>query len=194
MPLVFHVHGTVDKEMVFGVNDDTQIAYNEIFECENGDIYKNLLIKKSANLSYQENTDAIAAKILNDSQIIYIYGMSIGATDKLWWERICRWMDSNSDHHLIVQNYAMPKKGVFPVQYQIAERECRRQITQYGNYDEEQRRKVENQIHITDNNIFEDIKGIANEYNSKKENYLSVLEQIQSEEILKDVKKNQKIS
>ena len=34
-----------DGEIVFGVNDDMQIAKPEIFECANGDIYKNLLIK-----------------------------------------------------------------------------------------------------------------------------------------------------
>lgn len=156
-----HVHGTVEKEMVFGVNDETQIKNPEIFKCANGDLYKDLLIKQSANASYRENTDSKAAQILYDSHIIYIYGMSIGATDRLWWERICNWLDGSSDRHLIVQKHGMPAKEVLPVGYQIAEREYKHQITQYGNYNETKRKSVESRIHITDDNIFEAIAGIA---------------------------------
>lgn len=156
-----HVHGTIEKEMVFGVNDDTQIAKNEIFDCTNGDIYKNLLIKQNANASYQENTDSKAAKILNSSHIVYIYGMSIGITDKLWWERVCKWLAASNDHHLIVQKYTMPAKGVFPVKYQISEREYRNQIAQYGNYDEKTRKAIESRIHITNDNVFEEMKNIV---------------------------------
>ena len=32
-----HVHGTIDSQMVFGVNDESQIAKPDIFECDYGD-------------------------------------------------------------------------------------------------------------------------------------------------------------
>lgn len=158
---LLHVHGTVDKEMVFGVNDDTQIARNEIFDCDDGDLYKSLLIKQRANASYLENTDAKAAKILSDSHVIYVYGMSIGATDKLWWERICNWLHASKERHVIIQKYKMPSKGVFPVKYQLAEREARREITQYCNFDNDAKREIESRIHITDDNIFGEIADIG---------------------------------
>ncbi len=156
-----HVHGTIDGEMVFGVNDDSQIAKNDVFDCEDGDIYKSLLIKQRANATYLENTDSKAAEILNNSHIIYIYGMSISETDKLWWGRVCEWLAGYKDRHLIIQKHKMPEKGVLPTKYQIEERKAKRSITRYCDFDEGKKRDIENRIHITGYNIFEAIKDIA---------------------------------
>lgn len=178
---VCHVHGTVDKEMVFGVNDDTQITNLEVFECEYGDIYKNLLIKKKANLSYQENTDAIALDILNESNIIYIYGMSLGDTDKLWWERICKWLATSKEHQLIIQDHDMPPKGVFPIKYQIAEKLRKSKMLNYSEFSEDKKNALESQIHIIGNNIFEDMTDIAISVDDVDKKYLTVLDQINKE-------------
>ena len=158
---VCHVHGTIKKDMVFGVNDVSQIAKPEIFDCENGDLYKNLLIKQQANASYLENTDAKAAKLIQDSHLIYIYGMSIGETDKLWWDRICGWLAASEGHHLLIQKHSVPKKGVIPLDYQLFERKLRSEFSQYGNLEEEKRKLIEKKIHVTDENIFDAIKDIA---------------------------------
>lgn len=182
---VCHAHGTVDGEMVFGVNDDSQIAKNDVFECEDGDLYKNLLIKQQANATYLENTDARAAKILSDSHMIYIYGMSIGATDKLWWNRICNWMNGSTDRHVILRKYDLPAKGVLPVQYQLAERNARREITHYCNLDENAKRSIEGRIHVTNHNIFEPIEKIAMSVEETANAYLSVLDEIKTEEMEK---------
>lgn len=158
---ICHVHGTVDKEMVFGVNDDSQISNPEIFQCEDGDIYKNMIIKKRANASYRENTDATAASLVENSSIIYVYGMSIGETDKLWWDRICTWLNKNPERHLILQNYELPSKGVVQTEYQCHERKLKRKIIGYSSLDRERRETIEKRIHIIGENIFNDIKCIA---------------------------------
>lgn len=158
---IVHVHGTVEKEMVFAVNDETQIANLDVFDCDYGNIYKNLVIKKNANNSYGENTDTKVWNIIKESHIIYVYGMSIGDTDKLWWERICQWLSERSDRHLIVHNYKMPEKGVLPVDYQIAEQEYKTYITTKSDLSIEHQKTIQNRIHITNHNIFEDIKEIA---------------------------------
>lgn len=176
---VCHVHGTVDNEMVFGVNDDSQIAKLDVFDCEDGDLYKNILIKKQANASYQENTDEKAARLIRGSHLVYIYGMSIGETDKLWWDRVCTWLSGASDRHLIVQKYDMPAKTVIQVPYQLAERRARRDIIKHSSLDDNKKKNIESRIHITGANIFADIKNIAKEPGYKK--YLSVLEQIETE-------------
>lgn len=157
-----HVHGTVEKEMVFGVNDETQILNTKLFECDDGDLYKNLLIKKQANAAYMENTDGKANQILTSSKIIYVYGMSCGYTDNLWWDRICKWLTANNTNHLILQKYETPPKRVIPVLYQRFEREQRRQFMEHSQLDEEKKRSIKSQIHITGDNIFECIHNIAN--------------------------------
>lgn len=156
-----HVHGTVEKEMVFGVNDETQILNLKLFDCDDGDLYKNLLIKKQANESYKENTDEKAKKILTSSKIIYVYGMSIGDTDNLWWDRICTWLANDDTHHLILQKHGVPSKGVFPMKYQQFERNQRRKFLKHSQLEGEKRTNIESRIHITGENIFESICKIA---------------------------------
>lgn len=172
LEVIRHVHGTVDSQMVFGVNDETQITNSQIFECEYGDIYKKAFIKIQANQSYQENTDVKAKNMLDSSQLVCVYGMSIGATDKLWWERICKWLSSNSERHLIIFKHGMPPKSVLQTQYSIEERKCKKEITQYAQLNNTQKEEIENRIHVTDNNIFEKIKNTAD-----KTSFLEKLEE-----------------
>lgn len=162
---VCHVHGTVDQEMVFGVNDESQMAKPDVFDCENGDLYKSTVIKVQANGMFQENTDAKANQILQESHLLYIYGMSIGATDQLWWQRVCEWLEASNAHHLIVQKYGMPQKGVTQLAYRLFERKCKQEITQYAQIGTIHRENLAKQIHITGGNIFADIKDIV--YKSK---------------------------
>lgn len=159
---ICHVHGTVEKDMVFGVNDESQILNVKLFDCDDGDLYKSLLIKRQANASYLENTDGKANQMLTNSKIIYVYGMSVGDTDNLWWDRICTWLAEDNTRHLILQKYEMPPKGVFPRRYQRFEREQRRQFMEHSQLAEEKKKLIENRIHITGENIFQSIHNIAN--------------------------------
>lgn len=156
---ICHVHGTVDGEMVFGVNDESQIAKPDIFD--GNELGKSFLIKKKTNELQAENTDSIANNILQSSSIIYIYGMALGITDKLWWQRICKWLAENGSRHLIIHQYDMPPKGVFQYPYQQQLLNRRRKFMQLGDLSEDQWPLVEGRIHITESNIFSGIKDLA---------------------------------
>lgn len=158
---ISHVHGTLDGQMVFGVNDRTQISKPEIFNCEYGDLYEDLLIKRQANQGYQEFTDSKTKTILDNSDIIYIYGMSFGITDTLWWGRICAWLKANPSRHLIVQKHSMPSRGLLAVDYKIEERKTRQLVTSFSKLQDPEKGELEKRIHITGHNIFADIKDIA---------------------------------
>lgn len=156
-----HVHGTIDGDMVFAVNDEKQIANNDIFDCEDGDLYKSFLIKQQSNKLYLQRTDSKANNMLNDSRIIYIYGMSLGETDKLWWDRICDWLVRNKDNHVIIYKHNMPAKTVLPIYYQLHERKEKRKLLLYSKYTDEVNEELLNRIHITTKDIFEPIKNIG---------------------------------
>lgn len=83
---ICHVHGSLGRPIIFAVNDESQIANPDIFNCQNGNIYRDLFIKRNANAAYKENNDITASEMLKESDIICIYGMSIGPTDGIWWE------------------------------------------------------------------------------------------------------------
>lgn len=163
MGSLIHVHGTVDSEMIFGVNDETQIAKPEIFNCTDGDLYRSMLIKQDANKVFLQGVDDKVAKVIENSHIIYIYGMSLGETDKLWWNRICDWLNQNEERHLIVQKYDAPPKGAFMGNYKLFERRFRRAFAKNLNVEGSKSTNIENRIHITSENIFAEIKNVAKE-------------------------------
>lgn len=96
---VLHIHGTISGNMVLGVNDESQIA-NPKFR--NKYEYKRLLIKRYINEYCGRENIKKARDIIDGSTIICIYGMSIGATDKMWWQYIGKWLQGCSDRRLVI--------------------------------------------------------------------------------------------
>ena len=77
---IIHVHGTVNKDMVMGVDNISQIKKPEIFENVEAE-YLDDIIKVNNNRMCEENTDVRAHNMLKGSDFLYIYGMSLGETD-----------------------------------------------------------------------------------------------------------------
>lgn len=177
-----HVHGTVEKEIVFAVNDETQIAKPDIFDFEDGEICKHFLIKQEANESYQENTDKKANEILQRSAIIYIYGMSLGETDKLWWKRICNWLKGSGERHLIIQNYKMGNRGVYQLNYQLEEKWKRKELLFFSDFDETTKNYLMSRIHVTGDNIFSDINSVAQRISPNPSIIVEKQEKVQQEQ------------
>ncbi len=167
-----HIHGTVDEDMIIGVNDDTQVAKHEIFDCENGDMYKSMIIKPLANESYMQNNDEEAQDIIKNSNIIFVYGMSIGDTDGIWWERIIKWVVSSYNNHLIIYNRNIPVKEIIPLVKQIHIKNLKNAFLERVILSDYDRRRAMEQIHITDYDVFKSIKDIGK---NKKEGQLSLI-------------------
>lgn len=96
---ILHIHGTTTEEMIVGVNDDSQIA-NEKFR--NNSLYCQWMIKSLTNQRFSQNKIQELKNIIDSSSIICIFGMSIGKTDKMWWEHICKWLKGNANRRLVI--------------------------------------------------------------------------------------------
>lgn len=96
---VLHIHGTTKEELILGVNDVSQIA-NDTFN-ENV-FYQQCLIKGEANKRLGQNKIQDARNIINSSMIICIFGMSIGETDRMWWEYLGKWLMGSSNRRLVI--------------------------------------------------------------------------------------------
>ena len=82
----FYIHGTLDDgEAVIGLNDSSQIK-NEIFK-ENSEILDTLIKTKLLDLAGQLKFLKFK-EIISQSDLICVYGLSIGATDSNYWEII----------------------------------------------------------------------------------------------------------
>lgn len=79
---VCHPHGRLGGEMVFGVSDVSQVADSEMAKLASMDGY---LIKE--RMLGENERDFIRAKeLMQGSDVIFLFGLSYGATDKNWWE------------------------------------------------------------------------------------------------------------
>lgn len=79
---ILHIHGTTTSNMVLGVNDKNQIANKELAE---NSLFRERLTKTEINnMSYGNTKIERACAVIDSSSVICIFGMSIGATDKMW--------------------------------------------------------------------------------------------------------------
>lgn len=82
---IVHIHGYQDDRMVMGVNDIDQIS-NKGFR-ENEDIVRSF-VKNECNIACGSNVELTFSSLIEEADLICIYGSSIGATDDLWWKKI----------------------------------------------------------------------------------------------------------
>ena len=93
-----HAHGTLEKNIILGVNDSTQIS-ERFSEDECADLIKKDLLEDS-----REDMLIINSSIINESDLIVIYGMSIGETDKLLWNIVGE-VSVNKNIPIIIYHY-----------------------------------------------------------------------------------------
>lgn len=82
---VYKVHGSLRGTFLMGVNDSSQIA-NSTFST-NPDIC-DFLVKPRLNQNLGQYFDRFALELIGDANLIIVFGMSIGETDKLWWKQV----------------------------------------------------------------------------------------------------------
>ena len=158
---LIHVHGYTSRSMVLGVNDIGQLADAELFSGF-GEEYVDQLIKIKANGLNEENTDRKAAEVIKQSDLIYIYGMSLGDTDKLWWGRIMQRMIQQPNMHLIIHSHSAPKTALLPRKNRTWVNRTKNAFIEKAGKEltEDQRKTIFERIHIDGKNIFEPLKDL----------------------------------
>ena len=99
---ITHIHGTVDGEMILGVNDLSQIKNSALQE---NSFFRSVFIKTEMNQENDLMNEDVAMKAIDNSRIVCIYGMSMGETDNMWWEKIIKWLKKDIDNLLIIYYY-----------------------------------------------------------------------------------------
>lgn len=164
---IVHVHGTTAEDMIFGVNDESQIDNMEMFNNSNA-LYRQEFIKQSCNKNNGKDIDTLAKGIIATSNIVYLYGMSIGDTDALWWERICDLLVSNPNSQIIVYKYPVPVRGVNNFSFLFAEDDLRNRIVSFGKIPSNYLDNVKSRIHIDEYDKLINARDIADEEDVKR--------------------------
>lgn len=159
-----HIHGRLDEGMVLGVNDESQIS-NESLKSDNDfkDYFiKQNVLKESGNLNIEK-----AKKIIDNSNYVCLFGLSIGDTDSLWWKYLLEWLQKNLNNRLVI--YFKENGNVsFSAQQILRKRnECRKKfIKQAQCTKDEIIDKVKRRIIIINNSEIFNIPGVV--VNSEK--------------------------
>lgn len=96
---ICHIHGYIDRNMILGVDNEDQIENPELAQ----DIeVVNEIVKPKQNQESRTNYENDAISLINNSHIICVYGMSIGETDKKWWNIISKWLLGDSNRALVI--------------------------------------------------------------------------------------------
>lgn len=141
---VLHIHGTTkSRDIVLGVNDESQIADKEF---RNNSLHRQRFIKEEI-IEHAGNRDKErACEIIDGSSIICIFGMSIGTTDKTWWQYIAGWLQNDKNRRLIIfaKDWGTNSISKFS-------NECENDIKDRFKYNGELTnmwKKIENQIYV----------------------------------------------
>lgn len=122
-----HVHGKLNEsDLLFGVNDLSQIENEDFCMDEN---FQDLIIKPKGNEELGTGVDTECASLISEADIFYIYGTSLGPTDKLWWDCILhRFMNSNAILLYFHYTSQKVKKDLLERDYIGIERELRKLV------------------------------------------------------------------
>ena len=82
---IIHVHGRLGESIIIGVNDEMQMD-NEDFR--NNDDIKDCMIKLQSNRIMKETRHIQCEKLIANTNLIVLMGVSLGETDLYWWELI----------------------------------------------------------------------------------------------------------
>lgn len=108
---IVHVHGYIEENMIMGVNDPSQITNPEF--ANDPDVIKEL-VKPRQNVDIRYNYDKQLTELINASDIICVYGMSIGETDKKWWKCIAEWLSKKEKRALVILRHDSSYNKRFP--------------------------------------------------------------------------------
>ena len=96
---IVHIHGFIGDRMILGVNDPSQIK-NQTWQSNNRLLRR--YVKPKHNDTYKLDHERLSSELISNSNVICLFGVSIGLTDKLWWEKIANRLNSNNATRSII--------------------------------------------------------------------------------------------
>lgn len=105
---VCHVHGSLSTEYsrLFGVNEISQVK-----DAGLSDDLKDLLVKPTVGRRAGCRLEQKAKRMIDESDTVIVFGMSMGATDKLWWDYLLEYIQFHPEHVLCFVPYVECNHG-----------------------------------------------------------------------------------
>lgn len=99
---VIHLHGTLSGGMILGLDNEKQIGNSELQASLE---LTNYIIKPTVNEALGEGTVELVKERIDESDYVCVYGMSLGDTDRMWWQFLVDWLSKKSARKLVLYVY-----------------------------------------------------------------------------------------
>ena len=103
-----HIHGTLDDDhgIIIGVDNNAQIIGAS---CQSNSSICNMFVKPEQNRRTEDMRPERAIKLIEEADVICVYGMSFGETDATWWKQLGSWVaNPNAPRRRLVLATLMP--------------------------------------------------------------------------------------
>lgn len=152
-----HIHGTLEEGMVLGVNDDSQISNDEF---KNDIDFQNYFIKPKVLTELGEQKISKAKQIIDNSNYVCLFGLSIGDTDSFWWSYLMEWLQRDNNNRMVL--YVRGDNVSFSAQQYLRKRDDSRKymLKQARCSKAEIIQKVSGRIIVVNNSKIFDLPGI----------------------------------
>lgn len=142
-----HVHGYHDTRMVMGVNDAPQIDNEEVRKLT---YITNALVKPNNNHVYGVSHTDRCVFLIQNAQLICIYGLSFGDTDRMWWQKICAELSNRPELLVLIFWYKddLPNYNNMGHKLQYEMDQIRDNFLAQGGIAESERQKYQNRVYV----------------------------------------------
>lgn len=145
-PKIIHVHGTIEKHPIIGVNDISQIENKKLLSTPR---FEDSIVKSAIISSLGSFQQRQAKSKIEHSDIVCIFGMSRGETDSYWWQFILNELLESKNFHLIIFCYEQnPPDGISTNKYKNAIADIISDFTSWIEISEEDKLRISKQIHV----------------------------------------------
>ncbi len=140
-----HIHGSLDTDVVLGIDNIDQFGQLPYQLTKKGE---RAFVKPLFNSQFDKARITAAERTIEESDVICIYGMSLGASDDTWIKMIYEWIVANRDHHLIYFKYLNQRFNAWRRDEMMDEEDSQRDKLLMRICGSEEMEGLENQVHI----------------------------------------------
>lgn len=141
---VIHIHGVLQDDPVFGVDNIEQIKAKYILS-ERG---KRGFIKPVFNEKYDRKRVQQAEDLIVKADTICTYGMSLGKSDLSWRNALIDWVEMDENHHLFIYQYSLSSATEYRTRSEKMDKEDAEKVRLLSEWGIDNMEAIFDQIHI----------------------------------------------
>ena len=136
-----HVHGSLENYPIIGVNDESQLSPNSNIDLKDS-LIKSFQIEETGSYNKEKGI-----KALESSDLIIIFGVSFGETDKEWWQAITKMLQNNKTT-IIIYHFVENLNLNSTRQLRNETRDAKNRLLRHSNLTNDERKTMESKIFV----------------------------------------------